>query len=251
MPPEIDPDADEDALLEAAQGAEDDDLHQPEGEDESQDGEQVGGDEPPQGNREGLNTEPPRPGRSQERVRSALRERDETRAEIAALRAEMAAVRNRPQEPDPRALQAEQERLALMDPDQRMQYFRHQDQQRLQALEARLTFRLEDATDKAAFDALQSRNPLAARYAADVEKLIASERAAGRNVAREVALKFVIGEKMFEKAGKATTTQRKAAGARVQSQTTAPRSPGGIGRESRAGVDDVNALERSLRNVFI
>ena len=175
---------------------------------------------------------------------AAIRERDE-------LRTQFNAIQQRTNQPDPRAQQLEAERLAVMDPEQRFEHFRQQDQQRIAALEQRLTFRLEDATDKAAFEALQARNPLAAKYAPDVEKLIASERNAGRNVSREVALKFVIGEKFLQKAPAQTTRQRAAASTRVASQTTAPRSQAGMGREARGEGDDVGALEKRLRNQVI
>jgi hypothetical protein len=249
MPPEIDPDVDaeEDPINEAAGEAGDADESLETGDEAGQEADD--GNEVPQRENGGLDTR--QSSRSSERVRAALRERDETRAEIAAIRAELAAVRNRPPEPDPRAIQAERERLALMDPDQRLEYYRHQDQQRLASLEQRLNFRLEDATDRAAFDALQARNPLAAKYASDVEKLLASERQSGRNVSREVALKFIIGEKVMQKAGSATSKQRKAATGRVQQQTTTPRNPGSMSREDRGAGDDIKTLERRLANIII
>ena len=181
-----------------------------------------------------------------ERARQAVeRERDEIRAQLLAVQ------QQRTNQPDPQAQQRELERIALMDPDQRLEHYRQQDSQRFAQLEQRLTFQLSDNADKSAFETLKARNPMAAKYADDAEKLVASERAQGRNVSREVALNFVIGKKFLEKAPAQTTRQRAAATARVASQTTAPRSQSGMGREARGESDDMATLEKRLRNQSI
>jgi Arc/MetJ-type ribon-helix-helix transcriptional regulator len=198
-----------------------------------------------------------RPGRrsASEVIRELRRERQEVAAQLAELKAQQAQAQQHRNQPDPyqaqREAQLEQERLALMDPSQQLAYYRQQDQARMQAEFQRLRFEMADSQDQARFDTLKATNPLAAKYAGEVDRIIAFERQNGRNVSRETALRFAIGQAVLAKAGTTTTRQRKQAAERVASQQTKPTNPGGMSREGRASGDDIGALERRLRGVEI
>lgn len=243
--PELDP---EELALETLEEPEEPDPEETGGEGDPEGSQQDGGQRA-QGGAEGPGVAG-RPSRGDARIQSLANENREFKRQLAELQA---AQQHRQQPPDPyaaqRAQQIEQERLSLMDPEQRFQYQLEKLQSQQQADMQRLRFEMHDSADQARFDALKSTNKLAAAYAPEVDRIIKQERAEGRNVSREVALKFAIGEKYLAEASKASAKQRVQANGRVATQRTSPTNPGGMQREGRAAGDDLASLERRLKDV--
>jgi glutamine phosphoribosylpyrophosphate amidotransferase len=149
------------------------------------------------------------------------------------------------------AAQREQERLAMMQPHELIAHFQEKTRQEMRQEMQQFRLESQEQTDRLAFASLKAREPIAARYEKDVEALVASERAAGRIVSREVALNFAIGKAIREKAPGQAATQRTAARARVASQTTRPGNQSGSPRDNRPSGDDLSSLEARLKGQTI
>lgn len=121
----------------------------------------------------------------------------------------------------------ERQRVALMTPDEKVDYYRQQDRQELDRRFGQMQFQQAVATDKMGFQALCTAKPAYAAVADEVEKRIADEHAKGNFVSREALAKYVIGERMVERGTRAAPKQRKAADARVAQQTARPVSARG------------------------
>jgi hypothetical protein len=90
-----------------------------------------------------------------------------------------------------------------------------------QALQS-IQFQSNDRIDKAAYDAEARSNPIFKKYAPEVERVLAAERAQGRNPDRVVILDAIYGREMRERAGRAAPQQRRAGAARVAAAQTRP-----------------------------
>jgi len=152
-----------------------------------------------------------------------------------------------------RLAQIEQEQVAMMSPAQVAQYYAQKSEQNISHRLQQMQFGLQEQADRTAFGVLQQTNPLARKYAAEVEKVVAEQLRNGMTVRREVALKYVVGEKMMERAAAAGTRQGKAAAARVTGATVKPGRGNGDAssdRGGRRGGDPSEAeLERRLGSV--
>ncbi len=115
----------------------------------------------------------------------------------------------------------------------------------------RLRREMAERADRAEFRVLQQTNPLAKKYATDVEALVAREAAKGNLVQRELALTFIIGQKTLERLPAAAKRQQKAAAGRVAANRTTPARGRGDTADARerGGDDSVDALTRRLANV--
>lgn len=190
------------------------------------------------------------------RAQQAEREAKETKEKAERLERELAdlrATRNAgPSEAEQAAHRAaEEQRLALMTPEERTDY-RFDQLRRENAMERnRDRMNMQEQADAASFRSLQATNPVAKKYAADVEKLVAAEKGKGMIVPREVALKFLLGEKMLERASTGTAKDKKAAAARVDSAKTRPTRSGGdtaSDRGRKTADFDERAFERKYGN---
>ncbi len=85
-----------------------------------------------------------------------------------------------------------------------------------------IEFRSSDRADKQAYDIAARTSKVHQQYRTQVEQTLASERAAGRNPDREVILKYLVGNDVLERAGRAAPAQRTGAARRVASQRTQP-----------------------------
>jgi hypothetical protein len=148
------------------------------------------------------------------------------------------------QREDPRL---EAERLALMSPDERMDYQSRKLEGRLNGLEAQHRFQMWDMDDKARYRAQSMVDPRYKRYEAEVETRLVQARQTGINLPREMILQQVIGERVMANKGK-VTEQRRAGQAKIEKNTAKPVNargePGG-----RAKSDDRTARARRLENV--
>lgn len=175
------------------------------------------------------------PGRRERAVIEAKRVAKEAKAEVEAVRRELAeerAQRNGRQTAEQQAM--ERERIALMSPEERTSYEVDKVRQELGRELGNIRFQTADASDKSGFDSLCARNPAYASVQDRVEELLANERRAGSNPKREVVAKYLIGELAIQRAGRAKGKQAKAGAAKVSRETV--RSGGdsrsNIGRDS-------------------
>ena len=192
------------------------------------------------------------PSRAERRIsgqQEALRVRDQQIADLNKRLDGLLAQTQQRQEPQENPAQREQ-RLALLDPVERMRVEMHEAQQVSTRQMQAMAFNLQDSSDKATFDAKSLVDPLYAKWGPKVESFLNELRSKGQNVGREQALKYLIGEAAL--AGrKASSKQRQEAAGRVARNRTRPGNSGSDTQVNRRGGSDATALERRLENVEI
>ena len=240
----------EDDLLDEGDESASDEGQQDEaqGGDEGEDGEEASGDDEGDGKARLLNNRDQRRlparetavSRSQRLAREARAEADKNARELAEVRAEIQRMRQPPAETP----EQEQARLALMEPDQRVQYtldkaLRTQAQQF-----SRMQAQMSDQTDKSTFMALAAPDSLLKSVAQEVEQELARVRSMGQNVDREALANYLLGKRLRERSPKAAAAQRRAGERNIQRQQARP----GAGRSDQGsdrGDERRNALRRS------
>ncbi len=250
LAPPNDPPGDPDETLEDDFGEEGQDA----GHDDDEGGDEASGQEGDEAEGEEGQVEPPKPSRATKAVNEAKRVAREAAAEAANLRKEIEALKQQRQQAAPQEETPEQEqaKLALMSVEERVDYKLAKAEKVNQRQLAMYQFQAAEAADKAAFDAKAAYEPRYKRYAADVEKLLASERQLGKNWPRETVLKFVLGERVLN-SKPAVDKARKDGERRVNSQRTSSES----GRSDRAAPrgrgtgNTLSDLERRLEGVNI
>lgn len=150
-----------------------------------------------------------------------------------------------------RAQEAEQARLAMMSPEERIEYRMNQQEHRHRLELAQVRFETADAADKTNFDALCRSNPTASRLRDRVETVLAAERARGTNYPRETVLKFVIGEQALKGAPRAKRRDEKAAEGQRQRQAGRPGSGRSDVGNSGGRKDERQARRERLENLEI
>lgn len=185
-------------------------------------------------------------GRLREERRREQERADRLERELADLRAQ--ATGRHTEE----TRRAEQERLSLMTADEKLDYYRAQDRRELEQRFGNLQFQLADQSDRQSFANACDRSPALAAVADDVERILASERAAGRpGASREVIARYVIGDRALKNAGRAKAKQAKRGAEQRERQTarsTNPRSDvgnsgqrrGSESEQRRKRLEDVN-----------
>ena len=170
--------------------------------------------------------EPParaaKPSRGENRVAAATRTAAEAKRKADDLQRELdqlKAERNQPPRETPDQVR---ERLAQMDPVERLEYLREQDRREFTSTLQRIEFNAQDSSDKTAFEALCARNPVASKLRDDVEARLADMRRSGTTAPRETVLRWVIGDRALANAGRATGKARKTADANRARQTARP-----------------------------
>jgi hypothetical protein len=203
----------------------------------------------------------PEPEREQRRQRAkgeAQRWRERYQREAATssdLTRRIAALEQQRAQPayDPQAAaRAEQEfraSLELMSPaDAAIAVANRQAQQFREQL-TQVELRGFDRSDKANFDAMTATDRRAARYAAEVEQILAQRRQMGDyTLGRRDILAFKLGEELLARGAAQVPAQRRAANGRVARETTRPASGRGDvaagGRARNQDVDDEALLRR-------
>lgn len=137
-------------------------------------------------------------------------------------------------------------RLALMSPEERINYRLDQAERRNQQATAQMQFQLQENADRSGFAALCASDPLAARLASKVEAKLSEIRAQGQNVSREALLDFLIGQEVRQKQTKAGAQQRRTAQQQVTRQQVRPGASRGDAAAPRRGGQ---SLEDRLANV--
>ena len=195
------------------------------------------------------------PTRAERRVAELSRRTKEAEADRDRARAEADILRRAQVQPSAQQVAAEQEQFALMDPLQQTQFLLGKQQQQFQQQIADLRFQTWDNGDKTHFDSLSARIPAYAAVAADVEKVLATERGAGRQGAsRETVAQYLIGKRAVERASLATNKQGKRGRERIAQQAGRPGAAGSdVSAPSRKGGrdDSLSALEKRLTGVAI
>jgi hypothetical protein len=192
-----------------------------------------------------------RPSRAERRVETALREAREAKAELARLRETQTHSQSREQQE--REAAQERERLANMDPEQRLEYrILKQEQAHRQEMQ-QLQFTMQDSADKTAFEGLCARNPVAQRLQGEVEDRLAEMRRGGTTAPRETVLRWVIGDRALANATRAKGRATKRAETNRVAQTTRPGSGRGdvAGETRRATGDSREARAKRLEGLNI
>lgn len=160
-------------------------------------------------------------GREAERLRTLRNENKQLAAEQARLQRDLDELKrgqqNRQEDP---AL--EQQRLAIMTPEERTEYRFQKAEERSQREMQALKRQMLESGDRAAFGITQANDAVAKRYAPKVEQLFQQEFAKGNFVSREVLLNYVVGEALRAKAAVGAPKQRQQAQRRVAQQQTRP-----------------------------
>lgn len=170
------------------------------------------------------------------------------RAESAARELQDRIARlERPAPAAPQGPTAEQ--LALMTPDELINYRLGESDKRFQQTLSQIQWNTYEASDKAAFNSLRATDPLAAKYADEVETRLAAMRQQGQNVDRERLLTFIIGEKA--RAGRSAAKQRQTAQGqqRIARQTVRPGAARSDTAGNRGKISEQEAREKRLENM--
>ena len=204
-------------------------------------------------------SQPRRPNDSYRRLRERA-QAAETRARESEERAsrferEMTELRTRgaqATQPSPAELQRiqqeEDERLALMTPAEQARYLRDSITREVRGELQRNSAQQQEASDRMRFEALQHTDPLAKKYASEVEQIVREQAQQGFVTPREVALNFLIGKKAREKLASRPAPSRDQRG-RVNGSRTQPTRGGTQGRgtgRQRQDDDSEEALEGRL-----
>ncbi len=171
-----------------------------------------------------------------------------TRAETQARElADRIARLERPAQAAPTGPTAEQ--IALMTPDELINYRLGESDKRFQQTLGQIQWQTYEANDRSTFNALKATDPLAAKYADEVEKRLMEMRAGGQNVDRDRLFTFIVGEKA--RAGRSVAKQRQTAQGqqRIARQTVRPGAARSDTTGNRGKVSDAEAREKRLENM--
>ena len=183
-------------------------------------------------------------------VQEAKRAAKEAKAEAEAARRELEQLRQERQGRQTAEQQElERQRIALMDPEEKTTFLLNKQQQEFNGRFGALEFRMQDASDRTAFESLCARNPAFDAVRDDVEKQLGEMRRSGGNATRETVATYFIGKRAIERAAKGGKAKQAAKGAgRVQSQRVA--APAGrsdvVTRSERRGGDEKSARAARL-----
>jgi hypothetical protein len=233
-----------------AEGLEDDAL---DGDDDEGEGDAAGaeeGDGEEASSRATHDEQVRQPTRGERRIAQLAKETRDAKAEVARLK----ALVERPVQQQPQETPAQRaERLAMMEPEDRINFLVDEKVGGLQRQFATLSFQMQDTGDRTAFDSLCARNPVAAKLKDQVEARLGEMRAAGTTAPRETVLKYVIGDRALANAARAGTKVRKAAATNIQRQTARSGSARGDAADTsrRAGADTPEARRKRLEGVQI
>jgi hypothetical protein len=143
--------------------------------------------------------------------------------------------------------QQEQQRLALMTPDERSEYYRVQDRQQLAGQLQQTELRMAMQLDKANYDAQARADPVYRRMAPEVERVFQEYLRQGRPVERQIILENLLGRQALNGAAKAEPARRQAR-KRVEAERVAPARPqGDRGQPARR----MSTAEERLKDILI
>lgn len=165
--------------------------------------------------------------RRDRRIQRLEEERKRAVEDAERARRELAEAQRRLPVEDPRI---EQERLALMSPEDRMQYNLDKALRDNQRQTQQVLFQMQQQNDKAAFDLKVKDDPVYRRFAPDVEREYQKVISQGRYAPREDILKYLVGQRALEKRGqpnpKAALSRKRNEAKPVNAKGDAPRRSG-------------------------
>ena len=160
------------------------------------------------------------------------------------------------------AARAEQEfyaSLELMPPAQAYQAIVARERQNVGTALQQIEFRSNDRADKQGYEIACRTSPAREKYRPEVERVLAAERAQGRNPDRETIYRFLLGDETDKRMSRAVPGQRAAGARRIAQQRTQPTGARGDGargqRRPQPGTpehDEMLVMEgiRQGRNLF-
>jgi hypothetical protein len=193
--------------------------------------------------------EPAAPRTRGDRQFAELRERNRLLAEQnATVTRQLDEMRRNPPQPqhveDPRV---EAERVALMSPEERIQYTVDKSLRQHQQKSDQLMHQLMDQSDRSSFEAKAAANPVAKKLAGEVERRLADLRSRGQNLPRDVVFTYLVGERALAQMGKGKTGARERQ-QRQQARPSNARGDAATGQRVRRDNNDLAAMERRLEN---
>jgi hypothetical protein len=216
-------------------------------------------DEQPAAEDHGEPVEPPAPrppSRSKQRfdlLRSRLKEQEDENRKLrdAFLRSTQMPQQQTPVDPYRNAemQRLESERVASMMPHEQAQYYAQQSEQRMSNQLARARLEVGDILDRQNFAQIQREEPMARRWADDVEQMLSMARQQGQNPTREALYQQLLAQHVRERSKKEGERQRRNGRAAIQRQTTQPGNGRSTVAPARRGQgDDYEAVVDRLRN---
>lgn len=194
---------------------------------------------------------PPRKNRAEGRIARLAAEAKAAREEAAETRRQLQLM----QQENQRRQAATQEReptedeMALWTPQQVIDHKLGKATKTADARFAQLQFQVVNGNDRAAFAMLQAADPLAKRYAGEVERRHAELVAQGQYVDREKLLTYVIGEAMRTRKSGAGDKERKAGKQRIDRERAPLANGRGDVQRGREKLSDSAARAKRLENV--
>lgn len=165
------------------------------------------------------------------------KDREDFQRQIAELRQAQGQPRVDPE--------LEAARIAAMSPEERIEYRAAQSEQRHAQEMQLLKFQMADNADAQAFRTRCATDARAAKYAADVDKMLGAARQAGMNPTREIIYYVLLGQKVAN--AKTAPKQRQQGEERLRRQTTRTTRSGSDTSGTRGG----RSLEQRLDGVQI
>lgn len=180
-------------------------------------------------------------------AKAAREDAENTRRELNELRAAAQGRQTREQQ------ELEAQRVALMAPEEKYDYLLKQQETRFEGRFAALQFQQADSGDRVAFQSLCARpndqGKALASVADEVEKRLGELRRNGGNTSREVLAKYIIGERAFERAGRAKAKQTKTGAANIaRNKVAAPSGRGDVAGGSRRSGNEIEQRRARLED---
>ncbi len=189
-----------------------------------------------------------KPGRAESRIQRLRQEAQDARREAAENKRllEQALSNSRQPAQPQETVEMEQARLALMTPEERVDYKLAKAEQRNLQNTQNMQFQMQETADVAYFRGLVASDPVAAKYKDKVEAKLAEIRSKGQNVNREALLDLLVGQDMRAKRAAAAPKQKAEADRRIARQKVpAGNSKGDTSAPKRGD----KSLEQRLENV--
>jgi hypothetical protein len=199
------------------------------------------------GGREPATPVVPQPSARSQRVQALANERRLLAEQNAALTRQLDDLRRAPPQPV-ESPQQRADRLALLTPEDRVRTEMREELAAHSQQNQAIIRQLAESTDRTNFNALASRNPLAARLSGDVERMLENMRREGKDSPREVIFTYLVGQRTLANMGKG----KAAAAANRQRQQAQPARARGDVRPGRARQENtVEDMERRFGDVPI
>lgn len=183
-----------------------------------------------------------------QKLSQTAREATERATRVEQQLAETTARLARLEKPPAQEHEPTREELALMTPDELIDFKLGRATKDFQATLGQMQWNSYEAGDKASFNALKATDPLARKYGDEVETRLTAMRAQGQNVDRERLLTFIIGEKARANGGKAREKAQNTGQRRIAAQTTRPGGQRSDQQGTRGKMSEAEAREKRLEN---